>query len=111
MRVQLLQFLFGKNLKDSNVEIKPGKMYLDLETKELYYDDPSGEDTVNHNKIIDTATLIYSITDTVTITIPSTGDGSGDPGDTGGGSGDNNSSSITAKLGVAVLGTMKLGSE
>lgn len=110
MKVQLLQFLFGKNLKDSNVEIKPGKMYLDLETKELYYDDPSGEDTANHNKIIDTATLIYSITDTVTITIPSTGDGSGDPGDTGG-SGDNSSSSITAKLGVAVLGTMKLGSE
>lgn len=107
MRVQLLQFLFGKNLKDSNVEIKPGKMYLDLETKELYYDDPSGVDTANHNKIIDTATLIYSITDTVTISIPSTGDGSGDPG----GSGDNNSSSITAKLGVAVLGTMKLGSE
>lgn len=81
-------------------------MYLDLETKELYYDDPSGEDTANHNKIIDTATLIYSITDTVTMTIPSTGDGSGDPGD-----GDNSSSTVTAVLGKAVLGTMKLGSQ
>ena len=71
-----------------------------METKELYYDDPSGEDTDNHNKIIDTATLIYSITDTVTMTIPS-GTENGDPGDSGG---DSSSSSTTALLGVAVLG-------
>ena len=101
--MQSLQFLFGKNLNDAKLEIKPGKIYLDLATNELYYDDPSGIDVEKHNKIIDTATLIYNITETVTF--PSM---SGEDDDIPGGSG-HLPGSPTSVLGVAVLGTMILG--
>lgn len=63
----------------------------------MYFDAPDVE-TGTHAKVIDSATLIYTITES--ISFPSSG-----------GDGDNNSSSTSAKLGVAVLGSMKLGIE
>lgn len=65
----------------------------------MFYDAPDVEDATNgaHTKIIDTATLIYTITES--ISFPSSG----------GGGGDNDSGSTSAKLGVAILGSMKLG--
>lgn len=55
--MNILQFLFGKNLNDS-VALKPGTFYLDVEKNELWYDDPSKVST-KHNKVIDIDTLIY----------------------------------------------------
>lgn len=63
----------------------------------MYFDAPDVT-TGSHAKVIDTATLIYTITDS--ISFPSEG------GDDGALSG-----STSAKLGVAVLGSMKLGIE
>lgn len=41
-----LQFLYGSNLAGkSNVAFKPGTLYLDTETKELYFDNPSATNT------------------------------------------------------------------
>ena len=63
-----LKFLFGKNL--SNVTtIQPGALYLDTGTKELFFDDPSGE-SQEHNKIIDTSTLMYTIDGEAEVELP-----------------------------------------
>lgn len=43
--------------------VKPGTLYLDLTTKELYFDDPSGT-TQSHQKVIDASTLLYNTTTT-----------------------------------------------
>ena len=43
----ILQFLHGKNLKTNNPAFNPGTMYLDTETGELWFDDPSSTLT-NH---------------------------------------------------------------
>lgn len=97
-----LKFLYGENLKDKSVAIVPGTIYLDVATGELYFDDPTQNDIEKHNKIIDTATLIYTIEESVTF--PSAGDE-----DTNVPGGDNAGGSTSAKLGVAILGTMILG--
>lgn len=54
-----LQFLYGDNLMSKNTAVKPGTLYLDLTTKELYFDDPSGT-TNTHQKVIDASTLLYT---------------------------------------------------
>ena len=97
--------MYGKNLKDSNKEILPGTIYLDLATNEFFYDDPTGEKQV-HEKIIDTATLIYTIVGE-SLTYPSPG--SEDEDIPGVGGGENAGGTSSAVLGIAVLGTMKLG--
>lgn len=59
-----VKFLYGENLSNrSDVNIKPGTIYLDIATGELYFDDPSKTNvTVNdRHKIIDTATLTFLI--------------------------------------------------
>lgn len=107
--MSVLTFKYGKNLTDATPFIA-GTIFLDIETGELFYDDPTAEKQ-SHQKIIDTNTLIYWIEETVmsdgTVVEgtedPPTGDGSG--------SGDNNASSTTAILGQAILGTMLLGTE
>jgi len=62
---QQIQFLYGKNLLNSSVKVAPGTIYLDLQTKELYYDDPTKASATVHEKIIDAATLLYSTATTV----------------------------------------------
>ena len=59
----------------------------------MWFDDPEGNSTSSHNKIIDSATLTYKVESTVSVSFPS------------------DSSGITAKLGTAVLGSMVLGAE
>lgn len=95
--VNILQFLFGKNFEEKSLTVKPGTFYLDTEKKELWFDDPSATSS-EHNKVIDTATLIYEVTETITFA------GESD-------SGDNSDATNTAVLGVAVLGTMTLGTK
>jgi hypothetical protein len=111
--LNILQFLFGKNLTSKEIDVKPGTFYLDVETKELFFDDPSNTSS-GHNKVIDTGTLIYKVTETITFS-PSDDTGSGDSdtgsGDSDTGSGDSETGSTSAVLGVAVLGTMTLGTE
>jgi hypothetical protein len=58
-----LQFLYGDNLMSKSTAVKPGTLYLDLTTKELYFDDPSGT-TQSHQKVIDASTLLYNTTTT-----------------------------------------------
>jgi hypothetical protein len=53
-----LQFLYGDQLMSKNTAIKPGTLYLDCTTNELYFDDPSGKQQL-HQKVIDAATLLY----------------------------------------------------
>lgn len=86
----ILKFLHGKNFKDATSSFQPGTFYLDTETGEMWFDDPSSS-TTDHSKIIDTDTLIYNITETIEWN-------GGAP-----------SSSTSAVLGTAVLGTMVLG--
>ena len=57
----------------------------------MWFDDPNATSSSVHNKIIDTATLIYKIESTVLFPSESSG--------------------TTAKLGTAVLGSMVLGQE
>lgn len=57
----------------------------------MWFDAPDATSSSIHNKIIDTATLIYKIESTVTF--PSEDSGT------------------TAKLGTAILGSMVLGQE
>lgn len=85
----ILQFLHGKNLLTNNPAFTPGRIYLDTETGEMWFDDPSSTLT-NHTKVIDTSTLVYSIEETFEYP-------SGSAGNT------------TAMLGTAILGTMILG--
>lgn len=91
----ILQFLHGKNLLTNNPIFTPGRIYLDTETGEMWFDDPSSTLT-NHTKIIDTSTLVYSIEET--FEYPS-----------GGTEKPEENSKITAMLGTAILGTMILG--
>lgn len=100
-----LKFLYGNDLKNKSVAVAPGTIYLDVATGELFYDDPSEIDTENHNKIIDTATLTYSVSGRVTVAFPFEDDEN--PG--GGSGGDLDGGATSAKLGIAVLGTMVLG--
>lgn len=101
-----LSFLYGKNLQEKEVAIQRGRFYLDTETGELYYDnpDPAAANDI-HNKIIDSATLIYTVSEI--IEFPSTGS-EDDPISGGDGSNDT-TSTTTAKLGTAIIGYMKLG--
>jgi hypothetical protein len=91
--LQQIKFLYGNNLS-KETPFTAGTVYLDLATGELYFDAPNAE-TGDHAKVIDSATLIYTITES--ISFPS--------------SGGEDSGSTSAKLGVAVLGSMKLGME
>lgn len=85
----------------------------------MYYDDPSQANVDKHHKVIDAATLIYTISES--ISFPSKGNedtnvpggsgfipGSGSGGNTPGG---DLAGGATAKLGMAILGTMILGAE
>ena len=94
----ILQFLYGKNLKQINPTFTPGTVYLDTETGEMWFDDPSNTLTT-HAKVIDTATLIYSIEETFEFP----GEGSSIP--------EIPSGNTSAKLGIAILGSMVLGQE
>lgn len=47
-----LQFLHGRNL-DATHPISQGTFYLDLGKNELWYDDPSGENTEEHIRLFD----------------------------------------------------------
>lgn len=84
----VLAFKYGQNLTDS-IPFVSGTIYLDINTGEFWFDDPSSAEK-KHQKVIDTDTLIYEIDKTVEW---------GSAGNT------------TAKLGLAVLGTMVLGTE
>lgn len=86
-----LKFLHGKDFITKVLALQPGTFYLDTETGELWFDDPSNTLT-DHKKIIDTKTLIYSIDNSFEF--------SGEFAEGG---------VTTAKLGVAVLGSMVLG--
>ena len=86
-----LKFLHGKDFLTKVLALQPGTFYLDTETGELWFDDPSNTLT-DHKKIIDTSTLIYSIDNSFEF--------SGEFAESG---------ATTAKLGVAVLGSMILG--
>jgi hypothetical protein len=63
-----LKFLFGKNLTKSSAAstFEPGTLYLDVETKELYFDNPSAT-SGSHAKIVDTSTLIYMVDEEVEV--------------------------------------------
>lgn len=87
----VVTFKYGKSLT-SSIPFVPGTVYLDIDTGEFWFDDPSSAEK-KHQKVIDTDTLIYKIDRTV------------DWGSTP------NAGGATAKLGLAVLGTMVLGTE
>jgi hypothetical protein len=107
----VLTFKYGKNLTESTPFIA-GTLYLDIETGEMFYDDPTSN-TIKHQKIVDTNTLLYWVEETVmsdgTIvpgtTLPPVGEGNGSSG------GNNDQSNTSAKLGIAILGSMLLGTE
>ena len=63
----------------------------------MWFDDPNATSSSVHNKIIDTATLIYKVESTVLFPSENSGTTEG--------------SGTTAKLGTAVLGSMVLGQE
>lgn len=106
--MSVLTFKYGKNLTDSTPFIA-GTIFLDIETGELFYDDPTAEKQI-HQKIIDTNTLTYWIKETI-MSDGSIIQGTDTPpsGDNGG-SGDN-ASNTSAILGKAILGTMLLGTQ
>ena len=85
----VVTFKYGKSLTSSTPFV-PGTVYLDIEKQEIWFDDPSSKKT-EHQKFIDTDTFTYKIDKTV---------------EWGGSAGN-----ATAKLGLAVLGTMVLGTE
>lgn len=103
--MSVLTFKYGKNLTDATPFIA-GTIFLDIETGELFYDDPTAGKQ-SHQKIIDTNTLLYWIEETV-MSDGTIVEGTEDPPS---GSGDNNASGTTAILGQAILGTMLLGTE
>lgn len=87
----ILKFLYGQNLKTANPTFEPGAIYVDTATGEMWFDDPSNTITT-HTKIIDTETLLYEPVGELIDFVEAAG-------------------GTTAKLGVAVLGTMVLGAE
>lgn len=102
--MSVLTFKYGKNLTDSTPFIA-GTIFLDIETGELFYDDPTAEKQ-SHQKIIDSNTLIYHITETIM------SDGTIIEGTDAPPTGDTESSSgTTAILGQAILGKMLLGTQ
>lgn len=108
--MSVLTIKYGKNLTDATPFVA-GTIFLDIETGELFYDDPTAEKQ-KHQKIIDTNTLTYWVKETIMsdgsivqgTDAPPSGDDSED-------SGDNTSSSTSAILGKAILGTMLLGTQ
>lgn len=56
-----LKFKHGQNLKNKNVAVDPGTIYLDRDTHELYYDDPtstnSGHIKINGDNVDATLTI------------------------------------------------------
>lgn len=59
----VLAFKYGQNLTSSTPFV-PGTVYLDIEKKEIWFDDPSSKKT-EHQKFIDTDTFTYKIDKTV----------------------------------------------
>ena len=102
----ILQFLAGSNFTSQTLNFQPGTIYLDTATGEMWFDDPQGIAT-DHAKIIDLDTLIYEAEEWVEI--PSSDSSSGGSSSGGSSSGGTTSSSTTAKLGLGILGIMKLG--
>lgn len=103
--MSVLTFKYGKNLTDSTPFVA-GTIFLDIETGELFYDDPTAEKQT-HQKVIDSGTLLYWIEETI-MSDGSVIEGTEDPP-----TGDDSSSSnsTTAILGSAILGTMLLGTQ
>lgn len=46
-----IKFLHGNDISTANVPISAGTFYLDLEKNELWYDDPSGQNTTTHIRL------------------------------------------------------------
>lgn len=84
----VLKFLYGNNLS-SKTPYEAGTIYLDLATNEFWFDAP-GESS-GHKKIIDSDTLLFSVAGSMSFSPES-------------------SAIASAKLGVARLGSMVLGS-
>lgn len=103
--MSVLTFKYGRNLSNTTPFVA-GTLFLDIETGELFYDDPTST-MQEHQKIIDSQTLLYWVQETVM------SDGSivqgTEPPPTGNGGA--NASGATAILGQAILGVMKLGTE
>lgn len=103
--MSVLTFKYGRNLSNTTPFVA-GTIFLDIETGELFYDDPTST-AQEHQKIIDSQTLLYWVKETVMsdgsivqgTESPPTGDGGV------------NASGTTAILGQAILGVMKLGTE
>lgn len=103
--MSVLTFKYGRNLSNTTPFVA-GTIFLDIETGELFYDDPTST-VQEHQKIIDSQTLLYWVKETVMsdgsivqgTESPPTGDGGV------------NTSGTTAILGQAILGVMKLGTE
>lgn len=84
----ILKFLYGKNLS-SKTPFEAGTVYLDLATNEFWFDAPG--EASEHKKIIDTDTLLFSVAGSMTLS-------------------PEGSALASARLGVAKLGSMVLGS-
>lgn len=102
--MSVLTFKYGKNLSNTTPFVA-GTIFLDIETGELFYDDPTST-VQEHQKIIDSQTLLYWVKETVM------SDGSIVQGTESPPTGDGGvNASGTAILGQAILGVMKLGTE
>lgn len=92
--MSILKFLVGTDFIKKTIDFKPGSIYLDSSTGEMWYDDPKG--VLNeHSKIVDLDTLVYQKIETIEIAddlIPGL-----------------STESTTARLGFSILGKMKLG--
>lgn len=103
--MSVLTFKYGRNLSNTTPFVA-GTIFLDIETGELFYDDPTST-AQEHQKIIDSQTLLYWVKETV-MSDGSIVQGTESPPT---GDGEVNASGTTAILGQAILGVMKLGTE
>ena len=118
-----LKFLHGKNVRNIST-IKPGAFYLDTAANELWYDDPAGPEGGQHILLFDSYfqdietiqrflslvrgdqnlpdySLFVDVNNIVVTTLNKELPPASDP----------STSATSAKLGIAVLGSMVLGSE
>lgn len=96
--MSILKFLVGTDFIKKTIDFKPGSIYLDSSTGEMWYDDPKG--VLNeHSKIVDLDTLVYQKIETIEIADDLIPGLSPLP----------EAESTTAKLGFSILGKMKLG--
>lgn len=86
------RFLSGTGFSDKAIPFSPGRIYLDTSTGALWFDDPNSE-TEEHGKVIDLDALIFSVENEVEVSFDI----------------DSTTTTTTARLGTARLGSMKLG--